>query len=430
MNDKILIRVSSDPTAQLQWLELDHDNLPTATGKITWEQLAKKSEQWREKIITVLLPGACCVHIYEKIPAKNIRQLRAALPYSVEDQFAQEIESLHFAIGDRDAEGYVNAEAVDKDYFNGVLSNFEKAGLIPRNIIADYQALPQLEDASCLLIEENQVLIRFEDGASSAVFHQLLPLFLQQRASSVDDEEKEDDIPVKKKLIIFCASKEPAITELIKNIQQEFSVDWEIFIDKDEQSGSVVVLDSLTMLSENISNKKIINFLQGAFKRKAPASKIWQAWRWSAVAASLLLFLLIGEWGLDYWKLSNHLQALKIAQKKVYLQTFKSARRVLRPVSQMRGKLNSLGGGTSNSQFLPVMVKLASAAGFVKNTQISNITFRANRGEMKVDYYAPDFATIQKFQDKLKALGLNIIPGASNQNGDQYKGRVTIKEQS
>jgi len=217
---------------------------------------------------------------------------------------------------------------------------------------------------------------------------------------------------------------------LIKNIQQEFSVDWEIFIDKDEQSGSVVVLDSLTMLSENISNKKIINFLQGAFKRKAPASKIWQAWRWSAVAASLLLFLLIGEWGLDYWKLSNHLQALKIAQKKVYLQTFKSARRVLRPVSQMRGKLNSLGGGTSNSQFLPVMVKLASAAGFVKNTQISNITFRANRGEMKVDYYAPDFATIQKFQDKLKALGLNIIPGASNQNGDQYKGRVTIKEQS
>ena len=434
MNEKIILRLPQKLSANIKWLLLDADNQPLSEGEFSWDALSEQAENWQDKAVHVLLPGNQCIYIRHKTPAKNIRQIRTALPYSVEDQFAQDIDSLHFAIGSKDSEGYVTAEVLDKTYLQNILQQFDEAGIVPKSVTADYEALPQPVDASYLLIEDDNALIRFEGGASIAATHELLPIYLKQYIRSNTSSTENDENTPKKKLLIFASSKSAAVTDLIQHIQQTLANDWDIFIDKEEdasnESTNIITRNALELMGQNLQNSPVINFMQGEFKRKAAASKNWQIWKWPAVAASALLFLLVSSWGIEYWQLAKHLEALKAAQKKVYLDTFKSERRAPRPVSQMRGKINSLGGSKSAGQFLPVMAKLAQASNAIKNTQISDITFRANRGEMKVDFFAPDFATIEKFQQKLKALGLNIIPGATNQNGDQYKGRVTIKEQS
>ncbi len=434
MNETIILRIPQNIAANIKWLQLDADNQIQDEGEIAWEQLSAQAENWQHKAVHVLLPGDQCIYIKHKTPAKNITQIRTALPYSVEDQFAQDIDSLHFAIGTRDKEGYVTAEVLDKTYLKNILHQFDKAGIVPKTITADYEALPQPEDSSFLLIEDEGALIRFEGGASIAASHDLLPIYLKQYVRSNQNATDQDEPHATRKLVIFAASKTPEVAELIHTLQHTQQARWEIFIDTEQDpstgSDAIVARNALELMGQNLLTTPVINFMQGEFKRKATASKNWQVWKWPTLAAAVLLTLFITSWGIDYWQLSKRLQALKAAQKKVYLDTFKSEKKAPRPFSQMKGKLNSLGAGPSAGTFLPVMLKLAQASDAIKNTRISDITFRANRGEMRVDFFAPDFATIEKFQQKLKASGLTIVPGATNQNGDQYKGRVTIKEQS
>jgi type II secretion system protein L len=133
---------------------------------------------------------------------------------------------------------------------------------------------------------------------------------------------------------------------------------------------------------------------------------------------------------MDYFSLKQRLTNLKEAHTTVYKQTFPGEKTVVRPVSQMRGKLKNQGTNTKSGVFFPLLTKLSVALSKVKATQITNINFRAKKGILKIDFLAPDFSSIQRLQIELEAQNLSVSPGASNASGDKYFGRLTIKEKS
>jgi len=217
--------------------------------------------------------------------------------------------------------------------------------------------------------------------------------------------------------------------------QQQFKKHF--FLENEDKLKIILDVDTQDKVQENYPltaflkglQTNPINLLQGKFKQKTLFNKNWLLWKQPLIAASLLIGLLFANAILNYQVQKGYLDDLLQAQKKVYLNTFRNEKRVLRPVSQMRGKLKRMGATSPDGKILPLLNKLSSAVQSVNNTQISDISFRSNRGEMKIDFVAPDFNTIQKFQQQLKNLGLEIKPGATNQIKDAYKGRVTIKEQ-
>jgi general secretion pathway protein L len=209
---------------------------------------------------------------------------------------------------------------------------------------------------------------------------------------------------------------------VLKHLQEQ-AVQIEDPIDQTDSSQN-----ELLILAQNIPLSGAINLLQGSFRRRTASSKNWLIWKLPTIAAGIFVLMLVSLWSLDYWLLNKKMTALKQAQVEVYKKAFPGDSRVIRPVSQMRGKMNLLGKNATSGAFLPLLNKFASALAAVENTQITNINFRAKKGELKIAFLAPDFATIQKLQAELKAQQLIVTPGASNAAGEQYSGRLTIKE--
>ncbi len=53
-----------------------------------------------------LIPGDEALFCFADIPAKQTRYVQQALPYAVEEQIAQDIDSVHLALGNRDEAGF------------------------------------------------------------------------------------------------------------------------------------------------------------------------------------------------------------------------------------------------------------------------------------------------------------------------------------
>ena len=423
----IIIRIHPETPNSFEWLTLDNDGLLLNQSQSEFSNLEQHVDDWLGKPLHLLIPGKSSLNLKKMIPAKSQRQIKAAFPYAVEEQFAEDVESLHFAIGNRNDAGEVSALVTNKAMLQGWLKAFDEVGLTPKVVTADHQALPSPADASVLLVSENNSLLKLQSGTSYSIPNSLLTVMLQQFASSLqeDGDENGDGAQEEKsslqKLIVINAEK------LSSDDKQKISEHWQLQIEEDfEQTGASQ--NELLVLAQNTAASGAINLLQGEFRRRTASSKNWLIWKLPTIAASVFLVMLITVWSLDYWTLNKKITELKQAHITVYKKAFPTETRVIRPVSQMRGKMNSKGINSTSGSFLPLLNKFASALAAVNGTQITTLNFRANKGELKIAFLAPDFATIQKLQAELKAQQLIVTPGASNASGDQYSGRVTIKE--
>jgi len=435
-----IIRIHAETPNSFEWLTLDADGVLIDQGQSEFSALKEHLENWQGKPLTLLLPGKSCLNIQHNIPAKNPRQIKAALPYAVEEQFAEDIENLHFAIGQRSDDGEVSALVVSNEILQSWLSYFDDLDYAPKLVTADHQALPSPADAAVLMVSTEYSLLRLKSGMSYSLPNAMLSKLLQQFATAsypnqkvaedankdskiepnADPSEDSTEPKALEKLLLFNAGN------LTKEEQQSIAQFWDLQINPTELESSTV--NELLILAQNATSAHPINLLQGSFRRRTASGKNWKIWQFPALAVAIMLVLMVSVWGLDYYSLKSKFSQLKQAQVSVYKNTFPRETRVIRPVSQMRGKINALGSGSSEGSFLPLLNKFSMALSKVNKTQITNLNFRAKRGELKIAFLAPDFATIQKLQSELKALKLDVTAGASNAAGDQYSGRVTIKD--
>src|SRR5579862_7364004 len=98
MADWLLIRISNDP-AVVDYLTSD------AAGRIvealrsgSWSEAAQHAAGRR---ICVLAPASDVLLTEAEVPAKSGARFQQIVPFALEEQLAQDIDSLHFAVGRR-----------------------------------------------------------------------------------------------------------------------------------------------------------------------------------------------------------------------------------------------------------------------------------------------------------------------------------------
>ncbi len=424
MVEQIIIQIQEQSSNPLNWIELDQEGLEISRGQNPWSDLAELSQGWQNHALFIMVPGSQCLFIEAHIPAKSPRQIRAALPYSVEEQLAQNVETLHFAIGEQNEKGNSIALAVDKPLMSEWLKYFDKAEITPKQMTADYLCVPAIADSCHVIVEEQTARVRFSDGRGFSCDVDLLDMLLQnevlqQNDDSHDDkshEDKSSEEKIKPKLLLQTTDE--LGEEQMQNLQQ----DWEV--------QQIILDDAFIFLARNINSKNAINLMQASFIRKPRSSKTWLTWRLPAIAASIVVALQLVTWGIDYWRLSQQKNAIKTAQLTIYKKAFPAEKRINNPVRLMRSRLKALGSSSTENHFLPLLEKFSQAAIAIETTQLTSLSYKAKKGEINIDYIAPDLATIERFQNELKALNLEVKPGASNAAGESYTGRMTIKEKS
>ena len=96
--------------------------------------LAEAAAEAAGRRVVVLLPGAEVTTLDAELPARAGSKLLQAVPYALEEQVAADVDTLHFALGARAADGRTAVCVIGKATLQGVLDTLGAAGLAPQAV--------------------------------------------------------------------------------------------------------------------------------------------------------------------------------------------------------------------------------------------------------------------------------------------------------
>jgi len=230
--------------------------------------------------VTVLLPGSEIVTTLAEVPKISQARVRQMLPFVLEDEFASDIEDLHFAAGDRNAAGALHVAAIDRVRLGIWIDRLKAAGVSPRRICPETDGVPDTPGTVTLFIDAGRVLGRRPDGVAFAFDGlSLADLWLLLTAEAEDATDLDNVV-----LFIDAASHQAREAEIDQWRQGIANLNVKVLAE-----GCLPKLAS-TLVFENGAN-----LLQGDF---APRSNLRTLARpWKAAAGFALAFLLISVLG-------------------------------------------------------------------------------------------------------------------------------------
>lgn len=396
----------SEPASQVSWLRLDGAD---SYGEVYHSSLAEAANMTAGRQVIVFAPGSDVLLVSAAVPSQNRQRIARALPYLLEDRLGSEVEDLHFALGERRADGQINAAVVDRKRLSSWLTELRQAGIQPDSVVPDILALPMRPGTWQVLKEPLGALVRTATQAGFAVDNDNLDMMLAMALVEAGVHK-----PASLELI-DCTGAATALTETA-------AVDAEIDIRIEHSSAP-----PLALLAKAYNAQTAINLLQGDFSRREQLGKLWRPWR---PAAALLAVWLVVQGGLmvsEVSRLSDEAPRLKQEVEQIYRQAFPGARNIPNPRAQMETALNDLrGGGQSQQGFLELLAYAGAPLSDVPSLQLRTVTYK--EGELNLDFEIQDLQTLDQLKQRLSEdAGLDIEIQSATARDDKVEGRLQIR---
>ena len=401
MRSALLLRVDPVDTETWRWLRLDVEGKPL--GGLRAGTLADAAAEAVGIKVVVLAPGIDCLLASAKIPGRNRQKLMRAVPYALEEQVADEVENLHFALGPALEDGVWSVAALQRQYMDALLAAAVGAGLDVQQVIPEQLAIPFSEGGISVVIEGEVALVRTGRQAGYAIDKDNLGPLL---AASVGEEEESPAL----KLYVQQDSTLPDLQAWPGDVQTE-----------------TFAGDPLQLYAQGLE-VDAINLLQGDYSRTGEWGRVLKPWR--ATAALLLAGVIVSHvvMAVDYFRLSKESEALQARIEQTYREAFPNARRIVNPRAQMQQQLDQLQKtGAGSNRFLVLVGKSGKVLRGTKGIEITSANFRA--GRLDVDLTATDLQLLDKLkQDLVQAGGLAVeIQSAAAGPDKRVKGRLRIQ---
>ena len=142
MAEFLVIRLGANPAKSADWIVVDGNGArrsPPVTGP-----LAEAAKDVGDRSVIVLVPASSVLTTAVDIPIKAGARLRAALPYALEEQLADDIENLHFAAGQRSDDGLLTASVVAHSQMQEWISALDDAGIAATQVIPENHGLAKI----------------------------------------------------------------------------------------------------------------------------------------------------------------------------------------------------------------------------------------------------------------------------------------------
>ncbi len=385
MSPRLLIRLQS--SGRHAWL-VPGAAVESTAGLPTADVVARAQD------IIVLVPGTEVLLLEAPAVSRNRSQLAKAVPFALEDQLAQPVEELHFALAGKIDGPTVGVAAVSHVRLRQWLDELSAAGIRPDALLPDSLALP----VGHLLIESGGAQLRLGPWRAATMEPELLAEWLE----FADDGSLPD-------IEVFDTRFQP---------RQNLPLAVRAY---HERQG-----DALALLARGIGAEPGLNLLQGAHAlrhRSAPAAR-W--WRRSAAAAALLLVLAFAQLVFERHTLARESDRLDTAMRNVLVQSFPEMEKVAGdPPALMKSALTRLGGGESSGGLLRTLRQIAPILGSTTRLTTRGIEFR--NGTLELAVTAPDVPTLDSLRERLATLpGLKVELTAANPGQNGVDGRMRL----
>ena len=391
--------------AHLEWMLLDETSgIVRFRGEGSVEEFRGLSDDltYSGKLIA-LFPGEDVLLTEATVPSKQQRQILQAVPFMVEEQLASEVETCHFAIGQKGESGSVGVAVIDQKLMEAWYKLLLDLGLKPSRLTTDLLAVRYT--GSChILVDSDRALIRTGVNEGVCVSTEMLAATV-----SMLDDTKKSQVTIS----LRPSQLEPLSLQL-SHLNAELS-----------EPVEVVELEysAFETLCRGYGTSTT-NLLQGNFKVEDRTVKPGSAWRSVAILAGcafvLHLFVMMGQ------AVYLDLQARQMDSeaREMYASIYPNDRNVRDMRRRWQNHLR--GGGGVTGEFMTLFVETTKNIPGT-NLILSNLNYNQSRGDMMLQLEASRSEQLISFAETLNKLGLVAEIGTINQSDDAVRGSVKVK---
>jgi general secretion pathway protein L len=400
MRDTLLLRAESVADDSWRWLRLEADG--RVRGGIHAGSLADAASEAGGLRVVVLVSAADCLLTTVKVPGRNRQKLLRAVPYALEEQLSDEVENLHFALGDVLDDGSWPVAVISRQHMDELVEALSATAMDVQQLVPDVLVIPYREGEISALVIDDVALVRNGHAGGFAVDRDNLDTLL---AMQIDMDE-----PPALQLFV-PADVSPPETDT-----------WPGEIRIDTWSG-----DPLNLYAAGMDTRSL-NLLQGAYSKTGEWQRVLKPWR--ATAALLVAGVLVSftAMGVDYYRLSKESEQLQAEIEETFRKASPETKRVVNPRVQMQQKLDRLQkGGAREGGFLVLLGKTGNVLKDIGDVEVGGITYRA--GRLDLDLKIGNLQLLDQLKQALTGdSGLKVEIQSATTGADQrVQGRMRIQ---
>ncbi len=418
MAETFVIRLPTEPDVPVSWVVVD--DIGAQIGETGLVDLAETASIIGNRRVIVLVPATRVLRLRADIPLRSTAKIRQALPFALEEQIAQDVDTLHFAAGDRDAAGQIPVAVVDKKLMQQWIEQLNEAGIDAHGVYADSDGIAALPATVTLLLERDCAMLR--DQHSNAVvgdpdnLELMLELFM---AGGSNTPEKDAIQPEPINLLVFC---EPEQHDENRKL-------WERLRTQLESVEIKVLGDgALPRLATHIVASPGVNLLQGVYIRRSNYATFWRLWQKVAILLVALFALTLALKGAELVSMKRQESMLDQAAEAMLRSNFPTVQQVRDPWGQLRSQLNiaEQAAAGSTTGFIDSLVALSEAVTEIQGITMKTVNYR--NGVLTLRLQAPSVDSLDRLQQLVSRSGkFSAEIQSANPAEDGIEGRMQIK---
>lgn len=358
MRATLLIRLHDDAGESAVWCLRSPSG---EVGEAATTPLAEALEHCAGRRVVLIVPGMDVLLTETHLPIRQSQKLAQAVPFALEDQLAEDVDNLHFALGARLPEGGVPVAVVARRRMDAWLAPFLENDVRPDALYPDMLCLPDARDGETqtwtALIERGHALLRCGRDRGFACDDNLLDDLLR-RASAAELPD----------LRMYVAADAAAPKDLPGRVEIVPAPDGE-----------------LTLILEGLTQRPPLNLLQGSYALHGDAAQRWRPWRATAALAAALIVAYLVVQGLTAYQLGQRAAALHSEAAQTFRRSFPDVQRIVDMRTQAERALTRLtrtADGDTGLLFL--LARTAQALARTPGLTVDEIEYRDGRVDLSL----------------------------------------------
>lgn len=400
-------------------------------------------EEMPEQVV-VLLPGTLVIHKQLPINSGQRKHLSTALPFMIEEELADDIESMHLASYQHRKSDQVSVSAVPHEQMQSLLSCLEEQGISAQQVIAELQFLQGVPRELNLLLENDSCILSAPDHSTVCLDYEALRFVLSHWGEKTTedilqtDEElvAEDAEALVSARIKFADGLVPLATEKREQVKRCLDENGWLVVEEPLTNTTFEYLASLYFSSRR--SAELVDLRHGPYQCPKRASRKMRRWKPLALVASIWLLLELGlkvgeglmyqQKAQDYWQESAALYLEVFPQDQQVLEAQAHSAGSINLKGRMESRLKNAGQKVSGEAFLPLLQQVSAVSSSLPDSKLKPVSMDFNdaSGKMVLELKADSLEGIDKLLAAVKSSGLSARLDSAIQEKAGVNARMTI----
>ncbi len=395
--------LDSEESHFVKWIKLDEDGVPITRGAEA--RLEQVSSVTQNAHVVVLLPLEQMLLTNVNTRARKQKHLQKAVPYALEDELADDVENLHFSLGQRYGENDFPVAVIDKNILDMVLDELSNVGIYPDLLTADVFGLPFREGTWTILIENERALVRTEK-------YQGFTIDLHNLQQMLTSSLRQAEVTPAELNVYCCDDQQTGVKKLNLPI-------------------STNELDDCPpgLFADGIDEDECINLLQSSYKKKDKRHQQVGPWKVAAMLFGIWIALSFISVFLDHGRLSKQEKNLDAQIVQIMKQTFPDMQNVSADSARtkMEARLKNFMDMTSagsQASFMELLAMSGESMQQAGKVDINAMNYR--EGKLNMNVRSADVQILDKVKQNLKSRNYSTDIQSANTQGNTVEAKLII----